>query len=204
MTFLYDIGKVLLDFDFERSLRRLLPEPTPRSMAGIEALLAVKDDFEGGAIALDDYLELALDRLGPGVTREDFIAAWRDIFTPNLPMWRVVERLRAEGHRLILFSNTNPIHWPWVAEAYDIFSHFDDAVISYEAGSVKPTEAIYRHAIERHQLDPARTLYIDDLPANVATGRALGFVTHQYDVADHPAFESWLARHLPPDSPQHP
>ena len=53
-----------------------------------------------------------------------------------------------------------------------------------------------------HQLDPAATLYIDDLPANIATGRTFGFRSFQYDLHDHPAFERWLAEQLPTFKPE--
>lgn len=196
MTFLFDIGKVLIDFDFESSLRRLLPPGTPDIDARLARMLEHKDDFESGRIALDDFIPFALGILGPGISRSAFIDAWRRIFTPNLPMWRCVERLHADGHRLILFSNTNPIHCPWIFEEYEILRKFHAAVLSFEAGAIKPHDSIYQHAIAAHGLNPRETLYIDDLSANISTGRRLGFRSFQYDFHDHPAFEHWLATEL--------
>jgi putative hydrolase of the HAD superfamily len=190
MTFLFDIGKVLLDFDFEKALVRLLPPGVDR--AGLDAFLAGRDAFERGDVEHEDFVAQALAALGHGVTREDFEHAWRDIFTPNLPMWEVVGRLAAEGHRLLLFSNTNPIHCPWFLGAYDIFRHFEAGTYSFEVGSMKPEPAIYQRAIDDHGLVPGETLYIDDLAANIETGRRLGFRCHRYDLADHAAFEAWL------------
>lgn len=196
MTFLFDIGKVLLDFHFEPSLARLLPPDTADAPERLAALLEKKDDFEGGRIAVEDYVPWALARLGSTAGEADFLRAWRDIFTPIDPMWRVVESLAAGGHRLILFSNTNGIHCPWIFETFEVFRHFGGAVLSYEAGSIKPEPEIYRHAIAAHALKPAETRYIDDLPANIATGKALGFRSWQYDLHDHAAFERWLAAEL--------
>jgi len=197
MTFLFDIGKVLLDFDFESSLERLVPH-LPDARAQLDEVLADKDCFEAGRVPLDEYLELALGVLGPTVTREGFIEAWRDIFTPNRPMWDVVDRLHADGHRLILFSNTNVIHCPWIFENYEVFRRFHGAVLSFEVGEIKPHDPIYEHAIGHHALDPAETLYVDDLPANIESGRRFGFRCHQYDMADHAAFERWLEEELAP------
>ncbi|MGB6222335.1 HAD family hydrolase [Haloferula sp.] len=200
MTFLFDIGKVLLDFDFETSLRRLLPPGTPDSEIDqrLDRMLERKDEFESGHVSPDDYIPWALDVLGHGITHEAFTEAWQNIFTPNPPMWRIVEKLHADGHRLILFSNTNAIHCPWIFENYEIFSKFESGVLSFEVGAIKPEEKIYHHAIEAHGLTPTETLYIDDLPANIETGRQLGFRTHQYDLADHAAFEEWLDNELEP------
>lgn len=198
MTFLFDIGKVLLDFDFENSLRRLLPPGTPDQEVDerLARMLERKDEFEGGHVSHDDYIPWALDVLGHDITRETFVHAWQNIFTPNEPMWRIVEELHADGHRLILFSNTNAIHCPWIFETYEIFRSFESGVLSFEVGAIKPQEKIYHHAIDTHGLVPDETLYIDDLPANIETGQRLGFRTHQYDLTNHPAFETWLAAEL--------
>lgn len=196
MTFLFDIGKVLLDFHFEPSLAKLLPPGTPNPEDRLADLIEKKDDFEAGRISKEDYIPWAIGRLGSEVSEEEFCGAWQNIFKPVDAMWRVVESLAAGGHRLILFSNTNGIHCPWIFENYDIFRHFPEAILSYETGSIKPEGAIYDYAIEKHRLIPEETRYIDDLPANIAAGRSYGFRSWQYDLHDHPAFERWLSAEL--------
>jgi glucose-1-phosphatase len=193
MTFLYDIGRVLLDFHFESSLARLLPTNCSDPHERLGHLLDRKDEFEAGAITVDDYIRWALGVIDSQATPEEFRHAWQQIFTPNEPMWKNVRKLSATGHRLILFSNTNAIHCPWVFEAYPEFSLFDGAVLSFEVGNIKPHPPIYQHAVDVHDLDPATTLYIDDLPENIATGHSFGFHCHQYDLNDHAAFERWLS-----------
>jgi putative hydrolase of the HAD superfamily len=192
MTFLFDIGRVLLDFDFESSLSQLLPADCSNPRKRLELLLDRKDEFESGAIDPDSYTSWALDVLGINASPKDFHDAWQNIFTPNEAMWEVVRELSSSGNRLILFSNTNAIHCPWVFEKYPEFSLFDEAVLSFEVGAIKPHPPIYQHAIEVHDLNPAETLYIDDLPQNIATGMEFGFHCHQYDLRDHQAFQRWL------------
>jgi len=196
MTFLFDIGRVLLDFHFEKSLATLLPPGNADSEARLAALLEKKDDFENGSIPNEEYIPWAINSLGAEITADSFMHAWRNIFTPVEPMWRVVESLAAGGHRLILFSNTNGIHCPWIFENYDIFRHFGAAVLSHEARAVKPHDAIYQYAIQHHGLKPGETRYIDDLGPNIEAGRRWGFRSWQYDLNDHPAFERWLAGEL--------
>jgi putative hydrolase of the HAD superfamily len=194
MNFLYDIGRVLLDFDFESSLSRLLPTDCDDPRARLEKLLQRKDEFEAGKVGPDAYIEWALGVMGSDASADQFRSAWRNIFTPNEPMWKCVRELAAKGHRLILFSNTNSIHCPWIFENYPEFSLFEGAVLSYEVGSIKPDAGIYTHALEAHGLEPASTLYIDDLPENIATGRAHGLHCWQYDLRDHASFEEWLGK----------
>ncbi|MFN9410715.1 MAG: hypothetical protein ACK6AY_15535, partial [Akkermansiaceae bacterium] len=59
--FLFDIGKVLLDFDFESSLSKFLPANHPNPTAALDKLLARKDEFEAGKVNTDDYTRWALD-----------------------------------------------------------------------------------------------------------------------------------------------
>ena len=201
MTFLFDIGRVLLDFDFESSMSRLFPEGISGSEQRMNLLLERKDEFETGKIAAETYIAWALDVLGSTATTQEFTAAWQQIFTPNEAMWQSVRKLAADGHRLILFSNTNAIHCPWVFEEYPEFALFHEAVLSFNIGFIKPEPEIYHHAIGSHSLIPAETLYIDDLAPNIATGRELGFRCWQYDLNDHAAFEAWLASELATSSP---
>ena len=62
---------------------------------------------------------------------------------------------------------------------------FDDWVISSEVGLRKPEPAIYELAAERLGLPPAACVYVDDLPPNLKTARALGMATvlHRGDAA---------------------
>jgi FMN phosphatase YigB (HAD superfamily) len=196
MTFLFDIGRVLLDFDFETSLSRLLPAEVSDSATRMARLLDRKDEFETGSIDVDTYIIWALDVLGSKADSALFREAWQRIFTPNEPMWACVRKLAAEGHRLILFSNTNAIHCPWIFEAYPEFSLFHASVLSFEARAIKPEPEIYQYAMDLHQLNPASTIYIDDLPQNIATGREFGFRCWQYELANHSAFENWLESQL--------
>jgi len=194
MTFLIDIGRVLLDFDFESSLKRLLPAGCEAPVERMSRLLDRKDEFEAGAIPPDDYITWALGVLGSDATPDEFCHVWRQIFTPNLPMWECIHSLAASGnHQLVLFSNTNAIHCPWAFEAFPDFALFDGAVLSFEVGCIKPEPKIYQHAVEAYQLSPGNTIYIDDLPENIASGRRFGFHCWQYDLTNHAAFEKWLA-----------
>ncbi len=196
MNFLFDIGRVLLDFDFESSLATLLPPDTPDPPARLRRLLARKDEFEKGLVAEEEYVAWALETLGSTASPDAFQRAWRGIFTPNEPMWRVVESLAADGHRLILFSNTNAIHVPWILDEFAVFRHFPAGVFSFRVQSIKPEPAIYHHALREHGIAADETCYIDDLAENIATGRALGLRCWQYDQADHASFEAWLRDEL--------
>lgn len=194
MDFLVDIGNVLLSFDFEASLSRLLAPGCDDAAARMARLLERKDAFESGLVETSAYIAEACGFLGFGGPEEEFRAAWCGIFEPVMPMWELVAQLAAAGHRLILFSNINALHLPFILETYPVFGHFHGAIYSFQVGAIKPAVPIYQAAIDRYRLVPQETIYIDDAPANIAAGASLGFQAFQYDFRDHPALVSWLGR----------
>lgn len=195
-VFLFDIGRVLLDFDFQSSLAGLIPAHVQNPIERIDQLLHRKDALESGFISPEDYIVWALETLGSSATDAQFKLAWRQIFTVNDPMWQCVHQLATLNHRLILISNINAIHCPWIFEAYPVFSYFEHAVLSFEVGFIKPQPEIYQYTIDTHGLDPADTFYIDDMAKNIAIGEQFGFQCWQYDLHDHRAFETWLKNRL--------
>lgn len=185
VTILFDIGNVLLRFDYKEALHALIPSELGDAAERLSLLDIKRDDLESGRIGADDFIDWALLTLGSRATAEEFVTAWRSIFTPIPATWELAERWAREGHRLILFSNINAIHHPWIDEAFSVFAHFHGAVMSYEIGCMKPHDGFYQTAIDLHQLIPAETFYIDDLPANIAAGKRFGFHCHQYDHEHH-------------------
>ncbi|MGC6425638.1 MAG: HAD-IA family hydrolase [Akkermansiaceae bacterium] len=193
MTFLFDIGNVLLNLHFDRFHNAILS-------AGQTALPAdmfkFKDPYESGKMSDQDFITRSLDLLEKTLTEEQFILAWQNIFSPNKPMWDVVTKLHTDDHRLILFSNTNALHAESFLRDFEIFSLFHHHHFSHETGANKPDPLFYENAIRDYDLTPSETIYLDDLAENIATGIALGFQCFQYDLTDHEAAEKWLTHQL--------
>lgn len=197
-TILVDVGNVLLTVRFEPSLEGLVPPGTDDTHDRIASLLEKKDEFEAGRMSEEDYIAWASGRLGFTGSAETFREAWRSIFAPLPAMWKSLHDARARGLRIILFSNTNSIHAPWFLNHYPFIGTIREAVFSHLVGAIKPDPAIYHHAIKTHQLIPEQTLYVDDLPENIAGGLAHGLRCHQYDYHQHHLFDAWLATEFPP------
>lgn len=195
-TFLFDIGRVLLDFDFEPSLAKLIPERIDNSKELMQQVLGRKDTLEAGLIDPISYAEWALTILESDATVAQFYQAWQQIFTVNKSMWRCIRQLARKNHPLILLSNINAIHCPWVFTTYPEFSYFKHKVLSFEIGILKPELAIYQYAIDTYRLDPSSTIYIDDQAQNITSGKKMGFQCWQYDLRNHQAFEAWLEKTL--------
>ncbi|MHB8588277.1 MAG: HAD family hydrolase [Candidatus Dormibacteraceae bacterium] len=106
-------------------------------------------------------------------------AVWKHLFEAPKVRPQLVELLHHLGGRvrLGLLSNAGPGLRELVAPLAGLF---DDIVISAEVGLRKPEPAIYRLALQHLGVEPAETLFIDDLQRNVDAARMLGLHAHRF------------------------
>lgn len=168
---IFDIGWVLVHLDYGR-LTSFLREHGA-DVADMRAIVGriELERHESGDLPGDELLE-NLARLG---TKTIDLAAlrghWVDMFELQVPMVRLAERL-AEHHRVHLLSNVGDLHWAHLAREYGLHRIGHGALPSFVAGVMKPHPDIYAQAERRFGLEPRATVFIDDLPANVAAARA--------------------------------
>ena len=175
-TLIFDLGKVIVDFSFDEAYRRM------RVLNGLDAdairtrLLegTLVADFETGRIQSEAFVAEVNRRMGTSISPSAFAELWSSIFhaTPLIPE-TLLSGLRA-SHRLVLLSNTNPLHFGMIQETYPHISHFDSLVLSHEVGAMKPQPAIYRAALAEARCEPQECLFFDDLAENVEGARAVG------------------------------
>ncbi|MDB6072559.1 MAG: HAD-superfamily hydrolase, subfamily variant 3 [Verrucomicrobiaceae bacterium] len=193
---LFDIGNVLVTFDFTRCAERMAEFSKLSPQAVIEAISPFKEPLESGQMHEAEFFRLCIEAIGFTGTHEEFCDIWSDIFTINLPMAETLAKLPRKLPAY-LFSNTNDPHKRWLLEKFEVFKHFDGGLYSHEAGCMKPAEAFYQTAIERFGLKPNETFYVDDLEPNIATGQRLGFRCFLYDHKDHQplheALNTWVS-----------
>ena len=181
-TILFDLGNVVIPFDFKRAYARMAVlcgcavEEVP---ARIRATGLVTP-FERGEIEAEPFVRQLSAALKVDITYSEFCDWWSSIFLePTLVSDALLADLRTR-HRLLALSNTNAIHFTMVKEAYPLLRHFDGYVLSYEVGAAKPEAKIYREAISRAQCDPGECFFIDDLAVNVEAARAHGMDAVQF------------------------
>ena len=189
VTFLFDIGNVIIRFDFGVAARRI---ESRCALAPDEILRAIEPlavPFEKGQLSVDEFVATSTERIGFSGSAGEFVDAFADIFTLNQPIADLIAKLDGDGHPLYLLSNTNGIHEPFFTREWaDLFGRFDGAVYSHVAGCMKPDREIFEIAIRRLDLEPARTVYIDDRPENVEAGARAGLNAIGYDPDDHASF----------------
>lgn len=170
----FDLGKVLLDFDYRRAARNLRQhcELEEDAIAAVLNQSPLLHRYETGLLSTEEFFEEVrrAARFRRGLT--EFEPLFADIFTPVPEMIRLNERLRQLGVPTFIFSNTNDIAVRHIRERYEFFANFAGHVYSFEQRSMKPDPAIYAVVEERAGCRGSQLLYIDDRPENIDQGAA--------------------------------
>ena len=192
---IFDIGNVLLAFDYSRALAEFQRHAGRRldEDAVMRRVLELRDDFECGRLPLADFTARLREITGhPGGDR-DIQLAYADIFEPLPASWRLVEQLAAD-YPLDLLSNTSELHLEFVRAKFPVFQHFRQGTYSHEVGCMKPDPRIYQTAIEQSGSQPHELVFIDDMPRNVEAARAAGLHAHHYRHDRHHELLEFLQR----------
>lgn len=168
---IFDLGGVIVAHDNAVMVSQVASRcrATPRE---VSRLMRRKDWGSGLPIA-DLHGELA-DELGYDSDYATFAADWCCHFTVDPSMLTLVQQLGA-ANRVMLFSNTNQVHWDFlVAETNGALADFE-AYLSHELRASKPAIEAFQLVAQRAQIDPARSIFFDDAPDNVEGARLAGF-----------------------------
>jgi len=89
----------------------------------------------------------------------------------------ILNKLKNEKYECYVLSN-----WSWetfcgMDKKYPFLNKFDDLIISGKEKLVKPDPKIYKLAINRFNLIPEETVFIDDKKENIEAANKLGFLT---------------------------
>ena len=178
---LFDLGKVILDFDFTPAFRRL-SSASPFSPKDIENYFlrsGLEVLYDGGKISSVEFYRQVKNELRHGLSYTEFKKAWNRVFTPNPGILRLIRKLKPH-YRLVLISNTNAMHYEYIRSKYRVLSHFDRNILSFKEKVRKPDPRIYRKAIKACQAKAWEIFYIDDRRDLTEAAAAMGFHTFTY------------------------
>ena len=174
----FDLGKVLLDFDYDIAIRRF----AERSDVGIDKVRelinsSVQYDYESGKITTDEFFSYVRNGAGFQGGRSEFVDFFSDIFSPMEMMLNFFKRVKKAGLPVCVFSNTNEIAIQFISKQYSFYDDFDFYVLSFQEKGMKPYEPIYRVVEKKTMKSGEAILYIDDRLENIETGNRLGWQT---------------------------
>lgn len=181
----FDMGHVFVDFDWEEVCNGFCMasgrsrEELKKGLHHVSQL-----GYESGKISTSGFLDELNKMLDASLTLEEFAELWVRTFTENEEMAELLTLLK-EQRPLYLLSNTNEIHYEHLQSRFNVARHFDELVLSYKVGSVKPEPVIYEEVLRRSKLPAEQCLFIDDLEANVVAANNLGMNTIRFEGVQH-------------------
>lgn len=179
----FDLGNVVLHFSRSRQYRQMA------EILGISAAevgqIAEQHNLmlgcETGQLSPQEAYQTLCKAAGKDCAFAVLNHAYCDIFELNISIMPLIVDLARCGYRLGILSNTSESHWTFCRARFALLETcFEQFVLSYEVGAMKPAPEIYTAAIESTGLPAKKIFYTDDLEANVqgATGTGIDAVLY--------------------------
>jgi len=182
----FDVGRVLLEWDPRHLYRESFggdEESMERFLAEVVTLEWIRELDAG--LSIDVAIA---DKTAAHPEHAERIALWKSGWSKTIPgpvpgSVEILAELKAGGLPLYALTNFAADTWPQARQRFAFLNWFDSAVVSGEIGLTKPDPRIFEAAIRQCRLEPGRTVFIDDMPGNVAAARACGLHALQFSGA---------------------
>lgn len=181
-TIIFDLGKVIVPFDFKRGYNRMAPlcSYAPEQIPDRLRTTDLVTRFETGAVEPEVFVKELSAILELKADYQEFCDIWSSIFLPETLIPESLLTALKQRYRLLLLSNTNAIHFSMIENAYPLLRHFDHFVLSYRVGAMKPSPKIYQEAIAQAQCRPEECFFTDDILEYVEGARREGIDAEQF------------------------
>ena len=175
-TIIFDFGDIFLNLEKEASIDAFkkigLNAPN-------EDLISQNYLYEKGKISETEFLE-TFQKYIPNSNFEEIKTAWNTIIG-DFPLYRLeFLQMLSQKYRLFLLTNTDEIHIAHFEDSVgisfytDFYNCFEKVFYSYEMGMRKPQPEIFTTIINKYDLSPKRTLFVDDKLENTEAAANLG------------------------------
>ena len=121
-----------------------------------------------------------------GLSIEEMIVFQRDFWGGDRLDTALIEYIRAlhTRHKIGLISNAFSDLRHIITNVWNIEDAFDDMTISSETGIMKPDPRIFKMALERLDVHPQESIFIDDFPHNVGGARNINMHAIHFQTRD--------------------
>lgn len=181
-TVVFDIGNVLMKFDYMPYIRTLLKdEDTVWRVNGAIWRSGFWNDLDRGEDtdtvyarmleAEPEYREeiaLAFENVGQCMFKMDYAIPW-------------IQELKTRGYKVLYLSNYSRHTMQANPAVLDFLPYMDGGVFSCEVGLVKPDEEIFRTLCKKYRLSAAECVFLDDFSENVEAARSFGMNAIQFE-----------------------
>jgi putative hydrolase of the HAD superfamily len=171
-----DLGRVIIHFDnaifFEK-----IASYSPYSKGEIAEMASTQSSsrrvFDMGEITPEEFYEQVTTKLEAKIDYNNFYSLYNDVFSLNPPVLEILKKVK-KNYKLILLSNTDVMRFGFIKKKFPEIMIFDEYVLSYEVGAMKPHLRIYEDALTKAGVEANECIFIDDIEVNIETAQKLG------------------------------
>lgn len=183
---IFDIGKVLVDFDI-KLISKKLSSLTNASFDELHNFLfnkeAISDLFDKGLVTEKEFFDKIKVRFNLSINYTEFADIWCNIFTEKTDVFNLAEKAE-KTCTLGVLSNTNKLHFEFLLDQFPRFNVFKNLHLSYELNAMKPDHSVYKKVIQYYNCTPEKITYIDDLQKNIESAKELGINALLFESSD--------------------
>ena len=179
-TIIFDIGKVLADFCWEKAFHNLgFTGETFEIIANATVRHQDWNEFDKGLVTTEEIIEIFASH-APGYREQiakiyDHPENLIELYDYTIP-W--IREVKARGYRVYVLSNwSNPMYHASRNNHLRFLDEVDGAVFSFQEHLIKPDPAIFQRICERYNIKPEEAVFLDDNEKNVQSSRAFGLNT---------------------------
>jgi glucose-1-phosphatase len=198
-TIIFDFGDIFINLEKEAQIEAF-------NKLGLfgpnDELVAANDLFEKGEISEIQFIE-TFQKYIPDATVDEIRKAWNSIIG-DFPLYRLeFLQLLTRKYKLFLLTNTDEIHISrfehkaGITFFSDFYQCFEKVYYSYEMGMRKPDPAIFKLILNKYDLSPKRTLFIDDKKVNTDAAASLGIHVWNLQVGQEDVVDLFSKKELP-------
>jgi glucose-1-phosphatase len=177
-TVLFDLGNVLFPFDWNRAIQKF-GEKLGRDPVALKASFSSPDysilfyEFGTGRISVPRFYAGMNELLSSCLTGEEIRHPWCSIFTEDREMTGLLKALSLK-YRVFIVSDTDTLHWEYLDGLHGLEALIRGAILSFRRGMMKTDKGCFEGIIKDYRLDPANTVFIDDLEKNTKAAESAG------------------------------
>ena len=176
---IFDLGGVIVAHDNRVLMERLASRCPEAVTARDVGALIRRRSWETGAPIAELHGQLQ-GELGYGEAWEGFVEDWSCHLALDPAMLAFAQSL-AVHNRVMLFSNTNQPHWDHLVSLSGGALSAFEAHLSHEMGRAKPSVESFAMVAQRSGIEPSRSIFFDDVAANVEGAWAAGFEAEVFE-----------------------
>ena len=182
MNIVFDLGGVIFNWQPDAIIKSIYEDADTQDLIRKE-IFQHPDwvELDRGTITLGLAIERGATRTGLSYKDiERVFEAVPQFLTPIETTIELIRDLTDTENRLFVLSNMHRASIAYLEQQHDIWGMFDGIVISSRIQMVKPDIQIYEYLLNVYQLEPAETIFIDDLRENLAAASSMGIQTIRF------------------------